>query len=123
MKTFADRLRWARQRQGLSQGDLARACKMSQSAISSYENGTRLSSKKLLSIAQVLGVNIYWLSHGEGEIETRSVQSLDANENTWPFPSVEPDRYWKLGLQDRQEIEKTVATMIIGMEAMRDRKC
>ncbi|MFA7475844.1 MAG: helix-turn-helix transcriptional regulator, partial [Castellaniella sp.] len=38
METFAERLRHARLLRGLSQETLARACGLSQSAISSYEN-------------------------------------------------------------------------------------
>lgn len=112
METFAERLRYARLLRGLSQGTLARACGLSQSAISSYENGTRQSPKKLLNLAQVLEVDIYWLSRGQGDM-TPSPDAVGAlGEGAWPFPSIDPRQFWALTRKDRQVVESAVGALI-----------
>src|SRR3546814_8331452 len=54
VKTFATRLLRARHARGLSQKALARATGLSQSAIASYENGTRKSAKGIFKLAEAL---------------------------------------------------------------------
>ncbi|WP_323018566.1 helix-turn-helix domain-containing protein [Castellaniella sp.] len=114
MKTFGERLRHTRIRRGLSQAQLAHACGLSQSAISSYENGSRQSPKKLLNLAQALSVDIYWLSRGEGTAESASSMAATMHEHTapWPFPSIEPHVFWSLKPKDRKTVETTVSALI-----------
>jgi transcriptional regulator with XRE-family HTH domain len=64
--TFADRLAWARKRRGLSQQQLADLCGIAQSTLGSLEAGTRLTSRKVSSIAEILEVDVAWLAEGKG---------------------------------------------------------
>lgn len=54
---------------GYSQERLARACRLSQSTISSYENGSRKSPSDMVCLAQALDVDVFWLSTGEGSMD------------------------------------------------------
>ena len=112
METFAERLRHARLLRGLSQEALARACGLSQSAISSYENGTRQSPKKLLSLAQVLEVDIYWLSRGQGDMTPPPGAIGALGEGAWPFPSIDPRQFWTLTRKDRLVVESAAGALI-----------
>jgi len=112
VETFAERLRHARLLRGLSQETLARACGLSQSAISSYENGTRQSPKKLLSLAQVLEVDIYWLSRGQGDMTPPPGAIGALGEGAWPFPSIDPRQFWTLTRKDRLVVESAVGALI-----------
>ncbi len=112
METFAERLRHARLLRGLSQETLARACGLSQSAISSYENGTRQSPKKLLSLAQVLEVDIYWLSRGLGDMTPSPRVTGAVGESAWPFASIDPRQFWTLTRKDRLVVESAVSALI-----------
>lgn len=114
MDTFAERLRKARIQRGLSQAQLARACGLSQSAISSYENGSRQSPKKLLNLAQTLDVDIYWLSRGDGTPNRQPDPGIPHHEHylPWPFASIEPEQYWSLSIRDRQTVETTLLALI-----------
>lgn len=69
MDTFADRLRYARQKRKFSQNALARASGLSQGAISSYETGNRKSAKEIFRLAQVLEVSAAWLSEGTAPMD------------------------------------------------------
>jgi transcriptional regulator with XRE-family HTH domain len=111
VETFAQRLRHARLLRGLSQEALARACGLSQSAISSYENSTRQSPTKLLNLAQALGVDIYWLSRGTGGMAPSPAAGAPA-EHAWPFPSIEPRQFWSLTRKDRLMVERAVGALI-----------
>lgn len=112
METFGERLRQTRTQLGLSQAQLAQACGLSQSAISSYENGNRRSPKKLLNLAQTLGVDIYWLSRGAAHPSRHSPISIHDPVLPWPFPSIEPRLFWSLSMKDRQAVEATISALI-----------
>lgn len=60
-KQFGTRLRLARERQGMSQEDLALSVKKNQGAISEYENGVRkIYVTDLPKFADALGVSILY---------------------------------------------------------------
>lgn len=63
---LADRLKWAREKKGWTQDQLADAAGVSQSTIGNLESRLRQSARKLAMIAKVAGVNAYWLETGEG---------------------------------------------------------
>ncbi|MDN5842368.1 MAG: helix-turn-helix transcriptional regulator [Alcaligenaceae bacterium] len=122
MKTFASRLLRARHARGLSQKALARASGLSQSAIASYENGTRKSAKGIFRLAQVLQVDPAWLSMGLGKMELTPHQAdpniqyvSDADTVFWPFQAISPRDYQSLSLSDRQIIEAAVNAMVQSM--------
>jgi len=111
VNTFGERLRYARELRGMSQKQLADACGLSQSAISSYESGSRKSAQKLLIIASKLEVDLYWLSRGTGHVFPTGQSRLAMGES-WPFPSVPPDQIMALSEHDRLTVEKTLKTLI-----------
>ncbi len=73
MKTLAERLIWARSQKSITdkelftQTQLALCAGLSQGAIGHLESGKRLSSRKIASIAEVLGVDALWLCEGKGD--------------------------------------------------------
>lgn len=69
MDTLAHRLRYARERMGLSQSELARRAGLRPQAIQFIEAGRVQRPRNLLDLAQVLAVNAEWLLFGRGPVE------------------------------------------------------
>lgn len=127
MNKFAERLRYARQLQGLTQAALAKACGLSQGAIANYEGKSRQSAKEIFRLAEALRVSPIWLSQGMGPMELTVTPSIEATEArvadasrthagaSWPFPSISPEQYWALPEKERQIIEKAVAAMLVSL--------
>lgn len=68
MKTLSERLKHARKTKEWTQGHLAAACGLTQSAIGNIEAGTREAKGSLPQIAQALGISYQWLAFGTGEM-------------------------------------------------------
>lgn len=66
MKSLAERLIWARQQKNWTQKDLAAAIGAGQSTIAGLENGSRLSSRRVVAMAGALGISPEWLAEGKG---------------------------------------------------------
>lgn len=66
MDSFAQRLREARIRKGLSQSKLASKVGLSQSALSALENDPTRSTSQIVQLAKVLMVSPQWLETGVG---------------------------------------------------------
>lgn len=66
MKTFADRLNAAMIATGVSQGQLAEMVGVSQPAIQKMTSGKTNGSRKMVELANALGVRPEWLSSGQG---------------------------------------------------------
>ncbi|MEH4988142.1 helix-turn-helix transcriptional regulator [Enterobacter asburiae] len=66
MKTFAERLQSAMKSAGMSQAELASRVGISQPAVWRLVAGQTNTSRRLVQIAQALGVTPEWLSTGEG---------------------------------------------------------
>lgn len=73
MKKFSDRLKHARRLRQLSQENLAHISGLSQSAVASYENGLRQSSRSIRKLAIALQVNLDWLETGAGPMELEEI--------------------------------------------------
>ena len=73
MNTFAERLRAARERCGISIKQLARDAGVSPQAVYNWESGAIPKPDRLEKIAEQLGVPLQWLMFDEGEI--RAVES------------------------------------------------
>ena len=69
MKTTADRLLFAREAKGWSQGKLALNAGLSQSTVGNIEAGIRQSRGSLPKIAKALGVSHDWLADGIGDMK------------------------------------------------------
>lgn len=67
MNTLAKRLIWARTQKEISQQELADKAGVAQSTIGSLESGARRSARKIVVIANVLGVDALWLAEGKGK--------------------------------------------------------
>ncbi len=93
---------------------LARRCGLSQSAISSYESGSRKAPSKVLAIAQALEVSVWWLARGEGAMLPGATAST-LQESTWPFPTISPKQFWSLPARDRDAAERVLAAFIEGL--------
>lgn len=126
MKSFAERLRFARNLRGQTQAQLARACRVSQGAIANYESGARQAAKIIFRLAAVLRVSAIWLAEGTGPIEfdapalTAGAYRLQDGgaacaTPAWPFNDISPEIYWALSERDRQLIENTVAGLVASL--------
>lgn len=117
--TFSDRLKQARQLRGYTQQALARASGLSQSAVASYENGDRESSRSLRKLAEVLDVSADWLETGKGSMERPSPYEAPARgaergnslreppHVPWPF-SADPRRVAALGIDQLQVLDRLI---------------
>lgn len=94
MYSLSDRLKWARERKGLSQITLGSRAGVSQSTIGNLEAGTRQSARKLPQIAEVLGVRAIWLAEGTGEpfAGEQPVERMSDDE-TWQATSIQIPRF------------------------------
>jgi phage repressor protein C with HTH and peptisase S24 domain len=66
MRTLAERLAWAREQRGLTQEALAKLAGVSQSTIGNLESGLRSNPRRIINIADALGVDPAWLAEGRG---------------------------------------------------------
>lgn len=82
--TLSDRLKAARKHAKLSQKQAADVAAVDQATISNLERGKHQGSKRLLKIADALGVSHRWLIEGEGEM-------LDDDAERGPRPPSSED--------------------------------
>lgn len=69
MKSLQERLRWAREKAGLSQKEVAEFIGVQQPSYSELETGETKRSKYTAELAHLLSVNAYWLATGKGSRE------------------------------------------------------
>lgn len=69
LRTLAARLRYARERKGLTQEELARAAGTKQQVIQQIEKGITKKPRKIEAIARVLDVSPAWLQFGIEELD------------------------------------------------------
>lgn len=114
MITFAERLLSLRTKQGYTQEQLATLCGVSQSTIASYESGTRLHPRNLLSLAKALGVSPLWLEKGQGNITPTTLHeaSQPYHNSAWPFKQTSPNEYKALSAQQQQVVEDVLRTLV-----------
>src|SRR5690625_6812150 len=85
-KYFPARLRQLRRSRQLSQQQLAKMCRLSQSAISNYENGTRKVAREIFILARVLNVSPLSLAEREGHREP-TVDTEHSDPHASPYDS------------------------------------
>lgn len=85
MKTLADRLNHAMDEAGFSQAQLANAVSMAQPSVWKLTTGKASTSRKIVQIANVLGVRPEWLSTGTGPMreEAHHPNSTIPPESEW----------------------------------------
>lgn len=91
-RMLAKRIRGARIAAGLSQSGLARACKVTPSAINKLEKGDTksLSAELLLSLSTALKVSASWLDTGRGSPAPALQVSIDETEILTTFRKLSP---------------------------------
>jgi len=121
--TFSDRLKQARQLRGYTQKALADAAGISQSAIASYENGDRETSRSFRNLAKALNVSADWLETGKGSMERASAYEVPSRGSAhgsslrepphvpWPF-SVDPQRVAALSVEQLQLLDRLIGTYL-----------
>lgn len=75
-KTLAERLAYAMNERGISQGALAKASGIAQPTIWRLVNGKAKGSTRLVDIANALSVRVEWLDNGQGP--------MDQDDQTYP---------------------------------------
>jgi len=126
VNTFGNRLRHARTLRKLTQGELARACGLSQGAIGNYESDRRRSAKEVFRLAEALNVSAAWLAMGTGPMEPASAPALAegaplaAGAAVWPFAGIDPRRVWALSAEQRQILASALSGMLAALEAEAD---
>lgn len=73
MQNLAERLRWARNRMGLSQSELAEEAGLTQATVNKLESGKNKSTSSIVELADALKVRIHWLHTGHGAPELEDV--------------------------------------------------
>lgn len=117
---FPKRLKELRQNRGLSQKQLAVMCRLSQSAISNYENGTRALALEVLSLARALDVSPLWLAEGRGPKEPPSYPQLSEPNATrahqWPFKTVSAEEINSLNEREKLIVEETLKGLLLALK-------
>jgi transcriptional regulator with XRE-family HTH domain len=91
VKTLKDRLVYAREMRGLTQGELAARAKCAQSAIGNAESGERQTLRNLVMVARVLKVSADWLFDGNGPKPTKDTVNTNPYSNGQVVPLVASD--------------------------------
>lgn len=121
VKTFSERLRYARELRQLSQKQLAKAAHLSQGAISNYETRVRESSREVLRLAMALQVSPLWLQEGidpmdlplqiPSALNDYGMLPNQINSTDWPFTRVMPSTFNDLSAEQKQMIEDMIITL------------
>lgn len=106
MKTtnLAERLKAAMDAKGISQAALAEAAGISQPSVWKIVSGRTQSSKKIVEIANALGVRPEWLLNGTGVMETTTsnnpVDYYKAKSGDYHYPELDDRDYGFVSLWD-----------------------
>jgi transcriptional regulator with XRE-family HTH domain len=82
VKTLKERLIYARELRGLSQGDLAKKAKCAQSTIGNVESGARSTLRNLIDVARALECSSDWLYDGKGPKPVREDTTYGSHTTT-----------------------------------------
>lgn len=83
MKTFAERLKLALDKIGISQAEAARRCGISQQAINYIISNNLKQSKLAVAIASALDINPNWLIYGEGKFKETKCYEIPVFDNAY----------------------------------------
>ncbi len=79
-ENLASRLRFAREKKGLSQEQLGALAGVTQVTIQHLESGRNKTSKKIVDIARALGLSAEWLTHGTDRERTLKIRHQEELE-------------------------------------------
>jgi len=90
MSTLTDRIRAARKKAGLTQSDVAKALRISASAVNQWEQGFTKSIKlnHFFALARLLGQDPQWLATGKADVRARATALIPQTPDT-PAPTSE----------------------------------
>lgn len=88
LRTLADRLNYAMQEMGMSQGQLAKIANMAQPTIWRIASGNARGTTKIVELANALGIRPEWLSSGEGPMRADNIQIRNRES------SIPPESEW-----------------------------
>jgi len=74
LDTIAKRMRWSRERSGMTQEELARKAGTTKDVIAQVEVGRTKRPRQAEQIADALGVPVAWLMFGDSELEPDAVE-------------------------------------------------
>lgn len=83
MRTFAERLKIAIEKKGMSQSMAARICGISQQSMNYIISNNLTSSKLAPRIASALDINPEWLMYGRGRFEETKIYELQIIHNPY----------------------------------------
>lgn len=122
MATFGQRLRAARKNALLTQAAAAKKAGMGQPTLSELENDAYPTSTFTPKLAQIYGVNYWWLAEERGAMvggeDLGPPPQEDKDEPIWPFVSISKGDYQSIADDDRRMIESVIKVII---EAKRKR--
>lgn len=115
MVDFKDRLKAALEHAGLTPVQLASRLGVTRQAIENAVKGRSesLSAENCAKAGRVLGVDLYWLATGDGEMVNKDQDAVEV----WPFPVVDRSRYERLDAKGRGYVQATVVEIIEELEA------
>lgn len=113
MKTLAQRLRYCRERMGVSQSALARTVGIKPQAVQLIEAGRVEKPRHLLALATALGVNPTWLLEGDGPMAAMAVGETPARYGAnLSAEATELARLWMgLSASERATVRTTVRAL------------
>lgn len=120
--SIGNRVRQARKSLGLTQKVLAAKVGMTQSSLSELETGESTGTTSVATIANVLGVNAYWLETGLGEMVSRDAAPPGDESGVDPADIIRLiSLYSKAGARLRREILSSVEEWVRGSSVIESR--
>jgi hypothetical protein len=116
---------WRRYRQrtedksAFQQGNFAKTVKLSQGALSDFENGHSDATESLHLICARLRLNPYYVDTGKGEPEAAFPQEPPREPDQWPFKSVSLKRVTKLNSIELHYAESSLLSALQEIERSR----
>lgn len=108
MTPLRDRVRQAEEA-GFTQAAMARACKISSSAVAQWKSGDSyaLRAPNAVALAKLTGWSASWWATGTGPREAN-----DAPQGAWPFAMVDQARFESLGERAKGFVEAALSRAI-----------
>jgi transcriptional regulator with XRE-family HTH domain len=108
-----DRIKEAIEGSGKSRADIARACGVTNAAVTHWLDGETksLKAEKALALEQATGYRALWIANGKGP---RRI--ADPAEPFWPFAKVPIERYMALDEGDKGHVQREMLRAIAECE-------
>lgn len=77
LPSLAERVKWARHRQGLTQEELAEKAGVSRAMVGNIESGIRKMPREISKIAKALDTSAGWLQFGDERIDALTPEDIE----------------------------------------------